>query len=359
MLSIVSCGGGTASDSPGSNKPSPGDTSASSLSAVAESSAHSNSVAASSMQQASSIASSNPSSASSVGAVFSSSAYIRLPRSSAQASSISNIDNQAPENTHLLVYKIAQDSILLIWDYAVDNTGVEKYIIRRNGEIAATLDATTNLFSDTELVPGAEYNYTITTVDSLGNASPESNTLSVRTLGKPSGSTSSIHNSSTSSLFIISSSASNTASSVNSSPVASSTAAISSSAPQSSSSRSSAVISSSSYSSASISSSSYSSSKVASSTSSSSASPLTGIRTVTITWSHPTQRENGSFLELDDIGGYEIRYRKPTDKNFTYFVISGNRTTEFSYTADFTGAEFQIAVYDSSGLYSNFVPVMR
>src|SRR5690606_21524289 len=29
-----------------------------------------------------------------------------------------------------------------------------------------------------------------------------------------------------------------------------------------------------------------------------------------LSWSHPTQRENGEYLELDEIGGYELRYRE-------------------------------------------------
>lgn len=187
-----------------------------------------------------------------------------------------------------------------MWEDASDNIGLKNYVIRRNGAVIASLDANTNRFTDENLTGFTDYSYTITTIDLADNTSPESAFLTVRTLGKPGTGTNSSGNSSIS---------------ANSSGAHSSTAN--------------------------------------SSTSSGS------MQTIQIVWSHPAKRENGSFLELDEIGGYEIRYRKPGDKYFTYFSVPGNRTTTFSYTGDFKDAEFEIAVFDSKGLYSRFSPVTK
>lgn len=75
-----------------------------------------------------------------------------------------------------------------------------------------------------------------------------------------------------------------------------------------------------------------------------------------ITWSHPTARENGVYLELDEIGGYEIRYRNTADGDYTYVTLTGNETTEY-IPPIIEGAEFEIAVFDTQGIYSQFVKV--
>lgn len=75
-----------------------------------------------------------------------------------------------------------------------------------------------------------------------------------------------------------------------------------------------------------------------------------------ITWSHPIERENGQYLELDEIGGYEIRYRTTASSNYTYVTLSGNKTTEY-VPSKFEGLEFEIAVFDTQGIYSQFVKV--
>ncbi|HSX49472.1 MAG TPA: hypothetical protein VLF09_00845 [Cellvibrio sp.] len=78
-----------------------------------------------------------------------------------------------------------------------------------------------------------------------------------------------------------------------------------------------------------------------------------------ITWNHPSQREDGSFLELNEIGGYEIRYRKTTDTQYTRVKLDGNRTNEYIYTGDASGLEFEIAVFDNNGNYSRFIKVAK
>ncbi|UTA47356.1 hypothetical protein L1F30_14480 [Simiduia sp. 21SJ11W-1] len=74
------------------------------------------------------------------------------------------------------------------------------------------------------------------------------------------------------------------------------------------------------------------------------------------TWQLPTLRENGTPLLTQEIGGFEIRYRKLATPDFTYLVVEG---TQHSYTFDNLYGEFvfQIAAYDNNGLYSQFVPL--
>lgn len=74
-------------------------------------------------------------------------------------------------------------------------------------------------------------------------------------------------------------------------------------------------------------------------------------------WSHPSQRENGEYLELDEIGGYELRYRQNTQAEFAYVVIPGSRTTSYAINSQQIGYQFEISTYDDNGLYSEFVPI--
>lgn len=123
---------------------------------------------------------------------------------------------------------------------------------------------------------------------------------------------------------------------------------------RSSSSRSS-MSSSRSSSSVAVSSSSRSSSSRSSSRSSSSSSIAT--QPVTIQWSHPTQRENGDYLELNEIAGYEIRVRPANSSTFSSYPISGNQTTSYVLNNYVATMIVEIAVYDTEGLYSEFVAV--
>jgi hypothetical protein len=74
-------------------------------------------------------------------------------------------------------------------------------------------------------------------------------------------------------------------------------------------------------------------------------------------WSHPTQRENGQYLELAEIGGYEIRYRLNSLGNYISVTVNGNSTREFALGSIPSNSDFQIAVYDTQGLYSEFVGI--
>jgi hypothetical protein len=62
---------------------------------------------------------------------------------------------------------------------------------------------------------------------------------------------------------------------------------------------------------------------------------------------------------LNEIGGYEIRYRKPTDTSFTYITLNGNLTTEYTFVGETKDLEFEIAVFDNRGVHSRFAKISR
>lgn len=129
----------------------------------------------------------------------------------------------------------------------------------------------------------------------------------------------------------------------------------------SSNSSSSSSVSSSSSSTVTVSSSSSSTPVMSSSKSSSSAGSGTSYHVggkVNLSWNVPNQRENGTYLDVTEVGGYEIRYKKTTDKRFTYISISGYSNTQHSFDwleeGDYI---FQIAAFDKNGIYSSFVDI--
>ncbi|MDR7088648.1 fibronectin type III domain-containing protein [Cellvibrio fibrivorans] len=309
------------------------------------------SIAASSImeQSSSSSQSSNaePTSTSSI-SQSSSSVYSRIPRSSsASVSSQSNgYDTTPPTVTELHLYRLSERSITLIWDDAMDNVGISHYTIKRDNKLIAIVDYPAQMFADQNLLPATDYTYAIAAFDTAGNDSGDSMAFSIRTLALANSSTASTNSS---------------ASAKSSSSLHSSLKSSSSSLRSSSSSKSSTSMSSSSRpnSSASSQSSSAFSSASSKSSSASSTASSAAIETITITWGHPNQREDGSYLELEDIGGYEIRYRKPTGARYTYINLNGNRTTEYIFTGPVRDLEFEIAVFDTTGLYSRYIKITR
>lgn len=74
-------------------------------------------------------------------------------------------------------------------------------------------------------------------------------------------------------------------------------------------------------------------------------------------WTHPTRRQNGNALTLGEIGGYEVRYRRNSLENFQSAIIEGNWTTTYPLGGIPNDYDFQIAVYDTEGLYSEFIQI--
>jgi hypothetical protein len=105
-----------------------------------------------------------------------------------------------------------------------------------------------------------------------------------------------------------------------------------------------------------VSSSSSSSSPAISSVSSSSSSSVVD-GSVGLYWNVPTQRENGDYLDITEIGGYELRYKLKSEANFKTIRISDAFTDAYYFNYLNGDYEFQIATFDTDGLYSGFVAV--
>ncbi|HCS64806.1 MAG TPA: hypothetical protein DIW64_12430 [Cellvibrio sp.] len=80
---------------------------------------------------------------------------------------------------------------------------------------------------------------------------------------------------------------------------------------------------------------------------------------VAITWMAPDKRENGAQLYIEELGGYEIRYKKTGEAKYTYVSINDPWTQ--SYKFDWLEGDyiFQIAAFDKDGVYSPFVDIQR
>jgi len=80
---------------------------------------------------------------------------------------------------------------------------------------------------------------------------------------------------------------------------------------------------------------------------------------VGISWTAPNKRENGTYLNITDIGGYEIRYKNITDANYTYITINDAFKNRYDFAYLVGDYIFQIAAFDKNGVYSPFVDVQR
>lgn len=80
---------------------------------------------------------------------------------------------------------------------------------------------------------------------------------------------------------------------------------------------------------------------------------------VAITWMAPDKRENGSQLYIDELGGYEIRYKKTGEAKYTYLSINDPWTQTYKFDWLEGDYIFQIAAFDKNGVYSPFVDIQR
>jgi predicted small lipoprotein YifL len=237
------------------------------------------------------------------GASSAAQSYVRT----SQQNQASSTPKSGTANTKLTAPELTNHTITLAWDEPIDKLGVAFYKIERNGVFIADVAHPSNTYKDINLNLGTDYSYTIQTYNLAGEPSEKSAAIVVRTLGG------------------VVSNSSNANSSNNSANSNSSAANSNSSAANSNSSNSSS-----------------------------------GATTaVSITWAHPNKRENGDYLELDEIGGYEIRYRNLTDNHYSYITINGNKTKSYNLSGNLDNVEFEIAVFDNKGLYSRFVKVIH
>lgn len=98
-----------------------------------------------------------------------------------------------------------------------------------------------------------------------------------------------------------------------------------------------------------------SSSGTTSSASSSSATTVSG--PVGLSWVPPSQRQDGTVLDLTELGGYELRYRLSSNSDFTYISINDAWTTQYNFAWLEGNYVFQVAAFDKNGVYSDFVNV--
>ncbi|MFQ3262039.1 fibronectin type III domain-containing protein [Reinekea sp.] len=81
---------------------------------------------------------------------------------------------------------------------------------------------------------------------------------------------------------------------------------------------------------------------------------------VTLYWSAPLERVNGQSMDMTEVGGYEIRYKQDSDDSYTNVVIDDKYTDQYTFIdlSDADAYQFEVAVFDSDGIYSDFVIAM-
>ncbi len=94
------------------------------------------------------------------------------------ASDGSTLDNTPPSTpTNLATAVVSPSQINLTWTASTDNVAVTGYQIFRNG--AQIANTTASAYTDTTVVPGTQYTYTVAAFDSAGNVSPLSSPATV------------------------------------------------------------------------------------------------------------------------------------------------------------------------------------
>ena len=80
---------------------------------------------------------------------------------------------------------------------------------------------------------------------------------------------------------------------------------------------------------------------------------------VAISWGIPKLRENGSGMDITELGGYQLRYKLLSDSEFTYITINDPWTTTYNFSWLDGNYIFQIAAFDKNGQYSDFVNILE
>jgi chitodextrinase len=84
-----------------------------------------------------------------------------------------------PAGKSLTVKAVTESSVTLEWSPALDNRGVDRYVVVRDGTDVATTDATVREFVLEGLTPGTEYRIGVDAVDLKGNRSADGPTLAL------------------------------------------------------------------------------------------------------------------------------------------------------------------------------------
>lgn len=87
--------------------------------------------------------------------------------------------------------------------------------------------------------------------------------------------------------------------------------------------------------------------------------PDTGVHYVNgqvlIMWEPPSHRENGEMMLPNEIGGYEVRFRPFEAPEYNYLLRQPNDGNAIIFDHLEGYYQFEVAVYDTNGLYSRFI----
>lgn len=78
---------------------------------------------------------------------------------------------------------------------------------------------------------------------------------------------------------------------------------------------------------------------------------------VYLRWNIPNKREDGSALDIRELGGYEVRYRRIEDTEYTYINIEDAYKNEANLPSLDGNYVFEVAAFDNNGLYSRFIKI--
>jgi hypothetical protein len=259
----------------------------------------------------------------------------------------------APRNVKLEV--ISSNTAIISWSPATDDVALSRYEIRRDGVAIGTSVASNLEYEDGGLNHNTYYTYTVRAIDTSGNRSNFSTALIVKTTSINTHNTSSNSSTTTSSVSSINNTSSSVSETSSTNSTSNSSVALSSSEATSSSTASISASSEANASNSSTSAVTSSSATAVSSSSEANASSSSSDNLVSVEWITPSQRENGDYLELDEIGGYELRYKPINSSVYIREIITDKYATSYETTNASTDGLFQIAAFDTNGLYSRFI----
>ncbi len=78
---------------------------------------------------------------------------------------------------------------------------------------------------------------------------------------------------------------------------------------------------------------------------------------VYLRWNIPRLREDGTTLDISELGGYEVRYRRLSDTEYTYVSVENAYTNELNLAWLEGTYVFEVAAFDKNGLYSRFIKI--
>jgi len=75
-------------------------------------------------------------------------------------------------------------------------------------------------------------------------------------------------------------------------------------------------------------------------------------------WDVPRYREDGSYLDITELGGYELRYKRADESHYSYVSINDPWKNYYQFRNLEGDYVLQVAAFDRNGRYSKFVPLV-